>query len=241
MTLPLYTRKLDSSSDIDSIAITDHSMAVYFPYDTAWSWSFISDSKVFDRHRDWGNERMEKYLDLLEKCAETNKIIPGLETEMMLDSRFNFDMSFRKRIKVLIGAVHYLPFTRENSFSEEDILRLWEKHVVEIINSGVDILAHPFRWLSGQVNDIPGKLVEDIVDECMKNRVALELNSHKIMKSDILMLRTAAEKNAVVSLGSDSHRPDEICDLSYHFDLMKEAGLSLNDLNILSAGTFLNL
>ncbi|MEM4248030.1 MAG: PHP domain-containing protein [Candidatus Nanoarchaeia archaeon] len=215
---------------LDSIAITDHSMAIYFPPEIACEWEYIANSSIFDSYRDTGNKNLDAHLSMLESLANQG-IIPGLETEMMSDGRFTFDPVFRKRIQILIGSVHFLPV---EGASQTDLFQLWKKHTLNLINSGIDVLGHPFRWIENFMR-VDYNTVREIILEAKKADVAIELNGHYIIQTDKIMLLTCIETGTKISFGSDSHNLKEAGNLAYHEKLLSEVieenGIKLQDIN----------
>lgn len=227
----IYAKYLESDQTIESIYITDHGMAIYFPEEVAWSWEFITDSSIFDTYRDRGNRILAKHLEDLNTFSSYG-IFPGIEVEMMNDGRLPVDDCFRDKLDVLIGSVHFLPVSHHNCHSENEIINYWKKHVFLLIEKGIDILGHPFRWLSNQVT-VPEHLINEITIAAVANDVALELNSHIMTETaDRAMITTAVNSGAKIAFGTDSHRRAEIGDFSYHLSILDQCHLSLSDLNL---------
>lgn len=229
----LYVQEMARQGSSGKVVIADHSMAIYFPQEVAWSWRFMTDSKVYDSHREFGNSRFAAHLAMLDKFAAKG-LVKGLETEMMHDGRFDFDPDFRKSFDVLIGSVHWLPVNKDNCNDPEAIVRHWLAHTLTLIDSGIDIIGHPFRWLSYQTPEVDPSLVEMVVSHAKAANVAVELNSHYKIASDAAMLRGVLDKGATLALATDSHRPDEILDFSYHRQMMEKAGFKLSDFKLLA-------
>lgn len=221
----------EENNHIEKIVIADHGMALYFPEETAWKWQFISDSGIFDQWRDWGNQRLTRYISEIKKLGHS-KIIQGFEVEMMNDGRFTLDCAFRKDIRILIGAVHYLPVSPENGFQEKDVLAFWKNHTLKLLESDIDILAHPFRWISGRAA-ISDSVIYEIIDATKQNGKAIEINSHFKINTDVPMLRYAVEKAVPITFGTDTHSKKQAGDFSYHLDIISAAGLNLSDINFL--------
>jgi histidinol phosphatase-like PHP family hydrolase len=233
LTPEFYAEKIQRIEGLDGVAVTDHGMAIYFPSEIAWSWSFISDSRIFDQFRDAGNTKLERHLADLARFRD-RRIAPGIEVEMMHDGRLTFDETFRKRLDIVIGSVHFLDFSIEVGNSPDETFVFWKAHTLRLINSGIDVLGHPFRWISRQLPVAEGT-IREIVREAKRAGVAVELNSHyPIEETDVLMLKIAIEEDAVISIGVDAHRPDEIGDFSYHMETILKAGLKLSDLKLLN-------
>ncbi len=230
LTPEIYANLVSTNPKIDAIYITDHGMAVYFPAEIAWKWEYISDSSIFDSQRDWGNSRLAPHLAKLAKMR-VNKVFPGFEVEMMHDGRLTIDDSFRKEIDILIGSVHYLP--SDPLENKRDVLDRWSRHTRQLMNSGIDVLGHPFRWISNQL-PVSKDIVHQIVMEAKNTGIALELNGHFVVSTDVDMLQVCAELGVPVSIGTDSHKLSEIGDFSYHFATIESAGLSLADIKLFS-------
>jgi histidinol phosphatase-like PHP family hydrolase len=231
LTLDFYSKVIKENDDLDAVVITDHGMALYFPGDVAWSWTYISDSTVFDNYNDWGNARVDKYLDQISGFKD-QKIYPGIEVEMMNDCLLTLDPIYRDKFETVVGSVHYLPVSRNNGFSKDDVIKFWKKHTLDLLNTGIDILGHPFRWISNQTT-VTEDIISEIVNEAFRMGIALELNSHYTIPSDTLMLQKIAELGATITFATDSHRSSEIGDFSYHYNTVDKAGLSLNDFNFM--------
>ncbi len=212
----VYANKIDQN-DFCTVAITDHSMAIYFPPQVAWDWKYMSDSSIFDQHLDAGNRKMKQYLDEIAVFSGFG-LIPGIETEMMSDGRLTFDPAFRKRLKTIIGSVHFLPF---DSSDRSEIMKHWKRHTLELIGKGIDILGHPFRWIANS-SPVDVATINEIVGEAARAGVAIELNSHYLIGTDKPMLLAAIEKGAKISLGTDSHLFEELVNFSYHRRIFSE-------------------
>lgn len=232
MTPEFYVSLLKNAYALDKIAITDHGMALYFPEDVAWSWGYISDSSIFDKYRDWGNDRLRKHLENL-KGYKNNGLLAGIEVEMMNDGRITCDPCFRDELDVMIASIHYLPVSVNAGFSGREVLDFWLEHMEGLLASGADILGHPFRWLATQI-EIPCDLVAQIVMKAKNVGMALELNSHFEIPTDVEMLQEIVKQDAQIVFGSDAHSRSEAGDFSYHFDTLMKAGLKLEDLNFYS-------
>jgi len=223
LTPEIYANLVKTNSEIDAVCVTDHGMAVYFPPEIAWKWEYISDSRIFDSQRSWGNSRLSAHLAKLEKLRDSN-IFSGLEVEMMHDGRLTIDDSFRKEIDILIGSVHFLSAGIDENM--KTVLDTWKKHTKHLINSGIDVLGHPFRWISNQL-PVSKEIVRQIVREAKNADIAMELNGHYVVSTDIDMLHACVEFGVPVSIGTDSHAQSEIGDFSYHLATIDAAGLSL--------------
>ncbi|HBC86321.1 MAG TPA: hypothetical protein DCZ94_05130 [Lentisphaeria bacterium] len=226
LTPEVYANLVKTNPEVDAVYITDHGMAVYFPSETAWSWTYMADSRIFDKQKDWGNARLEAHLANIAKF-KNDGVHPGLEVEMMHDGRLTIDDPFRDKVEILIGSVHYLHLDIEED--KKIILKEWKNHTKALLNTGISILGHPFRWISNQM-PVTRKIVHEIVKDAKEAGVALELNGHHVVPTDIDMLQECVEIGVPVAIGSDSHAISEIGDFRYHIEIIDAAGLSMADI-----------
>lgn len=232
MTTEFYAGFIRANHDkLRKIVIADHGMAIYFPREIAWKWDYISNPSIFDEWQGRGDEILAKHLEEIRKFSGDG-LVPGIEIEFMDDGRPVFSPEFRKDVKVIIGSVHFLNIP-ENA-TPDDIIPKWLRNVDMILSYGVDILGHPFRWLESRIGEVPGEIICETVKRAKEKNIALELNSHFKMNSDIPMLREIIKHKALISFGSDAHDKKEIGDFSYHNDILNTAGISLRDLTFVS-------
>ena len=236
MTLDFIGESIQSREDIDGVAVTDHSFALYFPEDVAWEWEYMFDSRVYDKFIERGNSNIDAYLKSVEEYRPQG-ILTGLETEIMHDGRFTFDQSFRSRIDILIGSVHFLPLPA--TASNDDIFQEWYKNTMQLLNAGIDIIGHPFRWLSNRM-PVSDSLIHEIVKEAKANNVAIEFNSHFEIDTDNRMLDEVLAQDAKLAFSTDSHNPKEFGDFSYQLNLLQEKDLKVSDFNIFPSPKFIS-
>jgi histidinol phosphatase-like PHP family hydrolase len=147
----------------------------------------------------------------------------------MHDGRFTFSPEFRKDIDVLIGSVHYLAYPP--NASAEEIFETWLDNTMRLIHSGIDILGHPFRWISDRVA-ISDRTIREVVAEAVRNDVVLEFNSHFEIDTDSKMIDEIIAHDAKIAFSTDSHNRREAGDFSYQLNLLEKKGVSLSDLNV---------
>lgn len=231
MTTDFYAEILrDQKKNLRKIVIADHGMAIYFPQEIAWKWEYISNPSIFDDWKNRGDDILAKHIENIRKFADDG-LVAGIEIEFMNDGRPVFSPEFRKDLDVIIGSVHFLNI-KQNA-SRDEILSQWLDSVDMILSFGVDILGHPFRWLESKIGEVPYEIIAETVRRAKEKNIALELNSHFKMNSDIPMLREIIKHKALISFGSDAHAKEEIGDFSYHNATLDAAGISVKDLTFI--------
>jgi len=229
VTIKSHVDALEKDSHLGGVYITNHSFQIYFPNEVAWPMKYMDQPEIFDSYLEWGNKRLQRHLVEVESFRRKD-IHTGIETEMMSDGRLTFDPAFFDKLEVVIGGVHWLPVSAKNNNNHKEIIDTWLRYVESILKKPIDILAHPFRWLSNQVGEIPKSLISGVVQMAQEAGVVLEINSHMIINSDRLMLEEIIRTNTPVVFATDTHRPDEVGNFSYHYSLLDELGLSLEEL-----------
>jgi len=221
----------DNPEKLRKIVIADHGMAIYFPKEIAWKWEYISNPAIFDYWKSRGDDILAKHLEEIKKFS-ADGLIPGIEIEFMNDGRPVFSPEFRKEVKVVIGSVHFLNIPEDAT--TEEIIERWLENVDMILSYGVNVLGHPFRWLESRIGNVPFEIICETVKCAKEKNIALELNSHFKMNSDIPMLREIVKQKALISFGSDAHAKEEIGDFSYHNTILNNTGISLQELTFIS-------
>jgi histidinol phosphatase-like PHP family hydrolase len=226
-----YVEAIRRSDSLRSVAITNHGFAIYFPEDAAWRWEFMTDPSSFDAQVTWGNERLLRHIDEVD-THRAQGLLSGAEVEMMVDGRLTIDPQFVDRLDVLVGSVHWLPVSWRTGSDPGEILDVWLDHSLRLIRSGIDVLGHPLRWISDQIDRLPAEIIPNIVETANASGVAIEINAHYIVNTDVPLLREAARTGTPVTFCTDAHRRDEIGQFDYHARLLEHAGLTLEDLRL---------
>jgi histidinol-phosphatase (PHP family) len=170
--------------------------------------------------------------DLKEKYREYVNVKFGLEVDWVpgrMDEVFqNLDS---EDFDYLIGSVHY---TDEFPFDNPDSIGKWEEKgvadkvwhryfelVLQMVQSGkFNIIGHfdlpkKFGHYPASMDKI-NKLIQEIFSIASGNNMAIELNTSGLRKPvreiypSLEILKLARKCNLMITLGSDSHAPDEV-------------------------------
>jgi len=220
-----YVAAIRRGDAVRRVAITNHGFAIYFPNDLAWSWKFMLDPSIFDAQRAWGNDRLRNHLDEVD-ALRGEGLLTGIEVEMMGDGRLTVDPALVDRLDVVVGSVHWLPVSRQTGHDPGEVLDYWLAHTQQLIRSGIDILGHPLRWLSAQIDPVPNEIIPHLVESAREAEVAVEINAHYVVRTDEDLLSEAVRTGAVVAFCTDAHRMSEIGQFGYHRRLIKQLGLT---------------
>ena len=189
------------------VTITDHSYVFYMNDISKFSERGVE--KTLDRKR--AMAKIEKYIENMRKFD----INIGSELDILPSGEILFEKDFYDELYVRLGAIHSLDsICRKRSNNE--IIEEFKRQNTIFINSGVDIIAHPFRILESNGIYVDESLISWLVKQAYPT-AALEVNAHKrIPETDVKMVRKCYEFGTKISIGTDSHRMSELLDFSYH-------------------------
>ena len=208
--------KMSKEKSIE-VTITDHS---YLFYTDAISSFFCKGiAKALDREA-----AKEKIVDYLENMKKFDVRI-GSELDILPSGDILFEPDLYDKLYVRLGAIHYLDSVH-NRKRYNEIIEEFKRQNMIFIDSGVDIIAHPFRILKSNEIDIDDSLISWLARQA-RPEVALEINAHKkIPELDVKMARKCYEHGTKISIGTDSHRMSELFNFSYHRKVLLDSGIS---------------
>jgi len=175
-----------------------------------------------------------------EKFAGRLTVLQGLEFSEPHVYPKEFEQLLKNGFDFVLGSVHYLGdmwVGGKEMVENCPVERAYELYYREVLKTvqfgGFDSLAHidfPKRYLAAKVE--PVELIEPILQELVRKRMALELNSSALRRgypelhpSDAICELYVKNGGSRVTTGSDSHRREQI---GSHFDLIHEKIVQFN-------------
>jgi len=181
-------------------------------------------ASVFTEDREGARERTLRYLDRM-RTRLGDQVLLSTELDVLPDGRPVFPEDLLPHLDLIVGAVHALAACRHGE-SEDAIRREWQAQNRALIAVGAHIIAHPFRYLIQRRFPVTEDDVHWIVAEARASGVALELNSHYVIRNlDDLMIRACLAEGVPIAIGTDAHRWTEIADFTYHAEVLSYHGL----------------
>ncbi|NLB97248.1 MAG: hypothetical protein GX785_16245 [Armatimonadetes bacterium] len=181
-------------------------------------------ASVFTEDREGARERTLRYLDRM-RTRLGDQVLLSTELDVLPDGRPVFPEDLLPHLDLIVGAVHALAACRHGE-SEDAIRREWQAQNRALIAVGAHIIAHPFRYLIQRRFPVTEDDVHWIVAEARASGVALELNSHYVIRNlDDLMIRACLAEGVPIAIGTDAHRWTEIADFTYHAEVLSDHGL----------------
>jgi histidinol phosphatase-like PHP family hydrolase len=224
LTLAVYRAALDDPHTmLGRQAITNHGFQAYFPPDLAWSWEFLDTPALFDAFRARGDEVLLRVREEMEALHD-DRFLFGVEVELMGDGRLTVSDAVRAEADLLVGSLHVMPQSYGRGESEEAAARAFLAYNRDLAASGVQVIAHPFRWFAESIGFVPPELVSKLIELAAERGVAVELNTHGVQRAQALLIAEAAAAGVPIALGTDAHTPDEVGRLEPHLELIRQAG-----------------
>jgi len=222
---------LAKAKGIKGFAVTDHAHHLYFDGKEAWQYEYITDYNLFLKAREAGDRRFEGYLDMLadykERFTQENslRLLVGTEVDVAKNGKTVFNTDYRDRLDILIGGIHWLPCLK-NGLNGKTLLTEFMDFTMMLLESDIDILAHPTRIFRAHKMGVPREVTRPIVMKAKEEGVAIEINSHNYPDPDVDFIRTCVDEGVKLSLGTDTHRIAEFGDFSIQKRILAEAGIS---------------
>jgi len=143
----------------------------------------------------------------------------GLEVECDRSGELSLLEEDREGWDLLMGAVHMLPKAYSGNV-ERGFMAFTEK----LLQGGVKVLAHPFRFFRRRGMEVPKHLFRPVAEMLAEYRVAAELNFHT-NEPDPEFFRICLEEGVSIALGSDSHALYEVGEFAPHIELLRRLGV----------------
>lgn len=211
---------------LEKIAFTEHSGHLYFKREQYWG-----ENKIwYQEGLDCADRtvRTEEYLELFAE-VERESCYLGMELDVDRRGRFIATQDVLNRLELKVGAVHALLGETSQVTKDEQFFFV----VKSLIESGIDILAHPFRIYSWDgEGEKPENLFEPIVELLKKHSVAAEINFHH-NRPDPVFTKMCIDAGVKIALGSDAHNLYEVGFFQPHLKFLRQIGYTGELKNIL--------
>ena len=216
---PELTVRLATDFGLAGVAFAEHSSHLYFNRTDYQENRHLQEGLAVCRDKD---DRFSEYLQALEQMNCPAECV-GLEIECDYENRLLLRAEDRERVNFLIGAVHSLP---ERNVEVKNLTRLQEQFMTAtatIIQSGIRVLAHPFRIFRRCRFEAPEDLFAVVVKLLREAKVAAEINFHT-NEPPPEFFRMCIEAGVKLTFGGDAHLLREIGEFQPHLDLLRDIG-----------------
>ncbi len=163
-------------------------------------------------------KRQWKEIDKLnKKYGRKIHILKGSEVDILKDGGLDFGDEILKELDIVIIAVHM--YQRLGAGAQTKRL------IAAIENPYSNILAHPSGRLLNKRPQMEYD-VEKVIDACVSNGVALEINSNPL-RLDLVdkYVRIAKDKGAKIAINTDAHSPSQLDFMGYGVGIARRGWL----------------
>ncbi len=199
---------------LSGLVLAEHAPQLYCTGEDFWQGRHIEQPRLW---REGRGDRVEALRRLVEPLR-SGRIRTGLEVE--LDARG--DLTLREEDRdwpdLLLGALHWVPHARQAT-SRAGEVRKFLQACRRICSSGIDILAHPVRWLVARENPLLGEVFDPLAQILADTQVAAELNFHKAPPPEGFV-EACLKRGVKFTLGSDAHTTGQVGLLGAHVELL---------------------
>lgn len=165
------------------------------------------------------------------KIVKADAEIPvflGMEVNVV-DLNGNIDVGGEvlDRLDVVLAGVHYL---RSSETLPEMVARDYFETVVNVVErQELDILAHPFWYHEDLSSYLSKRDLESFAKVAAEQEVAIELSGkYRVPPKELLSL--CDEKGVKFSFGTDAHAPEELGEVGWAVNMLKEVGANRESL-----------
>jgi DNA polymerase (family 10) len=177
-------------------------------------------------------ERQADEIDAVNARLEGIRVLKGIEADILVDGRLDYDERLLARLDFVIGSIH----SRFNLGEKEMTARM----LAAIDNPYLTIIGHPTgRLLLSR--DPYGVDLDAVFEKAAKQGVAMEINAdpHRL-DLDWRVLRAARKRGVMISIGADAHSIAGIANVEYGIGVARKGWLGPDDvLNARSLDEFL--
>ena len=207
--------------------LTEHTFQLYFDKPEGMSFAWKHDPAIPERvWRTPGRCRMEAYRAWARRLR-SDFVRIGLEADMLDDGRLLLAPEDADGWDVIVGALHEVT-GRDSSKTQRQAETLFLKDMERIVQTPINILAHPFRFFRRKKYDHPVHLYKPVVKILAGTGIAAEINFHTY-NPDPEFVRLCLEHGVKISLGSDAHDLAECGEFWPHLRVLEQAGLRPRD------------
>lgn len=210
---------------VESFGIVEHADQLYFPAEGFWHRPDTNRLEAMRRARAEGQSRHEEFRGRI-RPLRSDRLFAGLECEPEASGTGLAVLEEDLRgYDYLIGGLHFLEKPAERELTDAETARRFMARTEQLVRSGIDILAHPFRIFRRQQRAAPAEHYGPVAEMLAAEGVAAEVNFHT-NQPDPAFFRICLERGVRLSIGSDAHNLTQIGDLREHVLFLEKLGVA---------------
>jgi histidinol phosphatase-like PHP family hydrolase/predicted phosphodiesterase len=196
---------------LGGVVVTEHAPQLYCGAEDFWDGDHVLQPALWRTPGE--TDRMGRFRELA-AGLDRSFVRVGLEVELDVDGEITLRDEDRDVADVLIGAIHWIPedVSATDKAGEIDAFR---RANLRLIETGVDILAHPFRRFTRKAVNVPDSLYDEISAALAEHGVAAEVNFHNAAP-DEAFFRRCLDRGVKIAFATDAHAQWEAGGLGAH-------------------------
>ncbi len=218
--------KIAREMGLNQLILTEHAFHLYYESSVAWQAAWQKEADLVDKAFRERTGRMDAYKVFARKLRKENPdfVRLGLEVDVCTNGSLLLADEDREGWDLLIGAVHFIHDFVRGETSQAEAEQLFLRETAALLQNGIQVLAHPFRFFRRERLDMPTHLYERIAEMLAAANVAAEINYH-INQPDPRFLRACIDRGVKIALGSDSHDLAEVGEFYPHLKILEAVGI----------------
>jgi histidinol phosphatase-like PHP family hydrolase len=223
---------ISQTSGLHGLCLIEHTFQLYFDEDDAWSWDWQTDDALVQDSWTTGRGRMPEYRKFVQGLRDQHNgyVRLGLEIDLRADGSLLLAEEDKRGWDLLVGSVHYIHDLDRGRATRAQTEKLFLRDVEQLLAHPIQVLAHPFRFLSRAELKRPRHLYKTVAQWLAESGVAAEMNFHW-KKPDARFIEECLSLGVKIALATDSHEMKEVGDLSPHLKLLRQIGVRDEDLS----------
>ncbi|RJP73446.1 MAG: PHP domain-containing protein, partial [Ignavibacteriales bacterium] len=159
------------------------------------------------------------------------KVFHGIESDILKEGELDYDEDFLNNFDFVVASIHSRFQMSENEMTARIIKAVENPHT--------NILGHPTGRLLLRRDGYKIDIIK-IIDACVANKVAIEINSHpQRLDLDWRNIYYARNKGCMFSINPDAHSVHEIDLIKYGISIARKGGIQPDEvLNCLPINEF---
>lgn len=203
---------------LGGVCFTEHAPQLYCTSEEFWGVEHVNRCIW----RDNPASRVPIFKTLMSQYHSDPFVRAGFEVELDADGQLTITDEDRQWADIIIGAIHWLP-GEPRDFTQSEFIDAFMETNRLILLGGVDVLAHPFRLFQSRKKSMDKTLYPRLADMLRESGTAAEINLHHTSSPDPEFYAVCIDKGVKISLGTDSHFPNQVGKLQKNLELLQKA------------------
>ncbi len=193
--------------------LTEHADQLYMTREQHASGLPFRSGGYWDSNGEGNADRMNRYQQEVKRLRQ-DSVRLGVEIELDRNGAPAIHPGHLGDWDIKLGSVHWLPHDID-SLSPDEIQHSFLQNTRALLEAGIDVLAHPFRFFRGVELPPPTAIYGQVADLLVEHGAAAELNFH-YNDPDPAFFSICLERNIPIATGTDAHKLCEVGALRPH-------------------------